>query len=135
MNCRWCSGAFAPRRGGSPQTFCRAACRHAYHKAARQQCEREITAGRLTVEAIRNGAAEAYTLAERDEQPSPLRDRGQRDAVVPDVVARFLVAVPLHTVAAMVGCGFLRPADRDELLAIMMAMRRIGREPDILRVT
>jgi hypothetical protein len=73
MKCRWCATAFAPRWGGSPQTFCRAACRHSYHKAARQQCEREIAAGRLTVEAIRNGPAAAYTLAERDEQPSLLR--------------------------------------------------------------
>jgi hypothetical protein len=135
MNCRWCGAAFAPRRGGSPQNFCRAACRHAYHKAARQQCEREIAAGRLTVEAIRNGAATACTLAERDEQPSPLRDRGQRDAVVPDVLARFLVAVPISTIDALVGCGFLRSADQDELAAIMTALRRIGREPDILRVT
>jgi hypothetical protein len=79
MNCRWCGADFAPRRGGSPQTFCCAACRHGYHKAARLQCEREIAAGRLTVEAIRNGAAAAYTLAERDEQPSPLRDIGPRD--------------------------------------------------------
>jgi hypothetical protein len=91
--------------------------------------------GRLTVEAIRNGVAAAYTLAEHDEQPSPLRDIRSRDAAFPDAQARFLVAVPIYTIEALVGCGFLRPADQDELTAIMAALRRLGREPDILRVT
>ena len=135
MICEWCRTAFTPRRGGTPQIFCRAACRHAYHKAARQQCECEIAAGRLTVDAIRNGPAAAYTLAEGDEQPSSLRDIGPRDAAFPDEQARFLVAVPIYTIEALVGCGFLRPADQDELAAIMAALKRLGRAPDILRVT
>jgi hypothetical protein len=135
MNCRWCGTAFAPRRGGSPQTFCRAACRHAYHKAARQQCEREIAAGWLTVEAIRNGAAAAYTLSERDEQPSPLRDIGPRDAAFPDAQARFVVEIPVATIQGRVGLRWLRADQQNDLGAIMTALRRLGRDPAILHVT
>jgi hypothetical protein len=76
MNCRWCHAAFAARGGGSPQIFCGAGCRASYHKAARQWCEREIAAGRLTVEAIRDGAGAAYTLTPRREPPVPLPDIG-----------------------------------------------------------
>ncbi len=45
------------------------------------------------------------------------------------------MAVPIYTIEALVGCGFLRVADQDELVAIMAALKRLGREPDIVRVT
>jgi hypothetical protein len=77
--CSWCGAAFVPRRGGSPQSFCTAAHRAYYHRAARRWCEREIAAGRLTVAAIRDGPAAAYTLPGRQERLSGVPDQEPPD--------------------------------------------------------
>lgn len=65
--CHWCSKDFAPRRGCALQRFCTPQCRAGYHKATRVWAEQEITAGRVTIEAIRDGAAVAYTGAGDEE--------------------------------------------------------------------
>jgi hypothetical protein len=45
--CHWCEQPFRPRRGGSPQRFCRAACRTSFWSALRRWGERAIAAGIL----------------------------------------------------------------------------------------
>ena len=67
MSCDWCGRPFIPRRGATPQRFCTSRCRASYHKATRQWCEAEIAAGRLTIGAVRDGAAAANTLAAIDQ--------------------------------------------------------------------
>jgi hypothetical protein len=134
-SCLWCGQAFTLHRGGSRQTFCRAACRAAYHKAARQWCERAIAVGRLTVQDLRNGAAGACTLPERSERPLPLTDIGRGDPAALDTRLRFLVEVEHHTVAGLVKLGFIRRDECEELLAIIAGLKRLGWAPNISRVT
>jgi len=68
--CLWCECELEAQtqRRGSPQRFCDAGCRAAFHKAARQWAVREIEAGRVTVAEIKMAAGKAYTL-----RPSPTR--------------------------------------------------------------
>jgi hypothetical protein len=132
--CFWCSRAFTPRRGGSQQVYCHAACRAAYHKAARQWCERAIADGRLTVQDLSNGAAAACTVPERSARPLPLTDIG-RDPATLDTRLRFLVEVEHHTVVGLVKLGFIRPEERDELGAIFAGMKRLGWLPHISRIS
>ena len=48
--CVWCHAAYARRAtGGTAQRFCSAACRQAFHTAARRHVAREIDEGRLDV--------------------------------------------------------------------------------------
>ena len=54
IRCTWCNETFARRQsGGSPQRFCKAKCRRAFHTAARIWAEREIAEGRLGVDELR----------------------------------------------------------------------------------
>ena len=60
--CLWCSRAFRPRRGGSPQRFCSSAHRAVFHSAARRFAEGAVAAGIVTLDAIKNGDLAACTL-------------------------------------------------------------------------
>lgn len=134
LACLWCTRSFEPRRGGSRQTFCRPACRAAYHRATRQYCERAIANGRLTIEDLRTGAPVAYTLAGRGEPPSAPLAIGSPDNALSGPVTRFLVEVPRRTVDAFVRFGFIRSDQQDDFAAIMDALQRLGQAPSILRI-
>jgi hypothetical protein len=54
--CDWCGRPYRVRRGGSPQRFCGAACRSAFHTAARRWAERAVAAGWLTLAELRRMA-------------------------------------------------------------------------------
>ena len=60
--CHWCEQPFRPRRGGSPQRFCGAACRSAFWSALRRWGERAVAAEILTIGDIRSGDPAACTL-------------------------------------------------------------------------
>jgi hypothetical protein len=134
LACFWCARSFEPHRGGSRQTFCRAACRAAYHKATRQWCEKAIADGRLTVEALRDGLPVAYTLPGYIEPPSPQSGIGSLEKVFLEPVTRFVVDVPSYTVEGLVKLGFIRPDQQDDLFAVIAALKRLGRTPSVSRI-
>jgi len=47
---------------------------------------------------------------------------------------RFLVEVECDTVTWLVRLGFIPPTERDDLAAIIAALKRIGRAPEISRI-
>jgi hypothetical protein len=47
---------------------------------------------------------------------------------------RFLVEVPASTVDGLVRLGWLTPGQREDLLAILAATKRLGRQPDVSRI-
>jgi hypothetical protein len=52
--CLWCNHEFLPRNsGGSPQRFCCAGHRRAFHIAAHQFVLAELSAGRVSVNAVK----------------------------------------------------------------------------------
>ena len=64
MNCIWCDTPFERRTtGGSPQRYCSADCRLAFHLAARRWAEKAVVDGVLTAAELRNSPVVAYTLA------------------------------------------------------------------------
>lgn len=134
LSCLWCGCGFAARRGGSKKLFCSARHRADFHRATRQWCERDIAAGRLTVGNLRDGAAEPYTVAERDKQASLQSDTALGETTSSDPQARFIVAVSIYTIEALIRGGFLHPAERGEFAAIMTGLKHLGREPDVFRV-
>lgn len=130
LACLWCGRSFEPRRGGSQQTYCRAA----YHKAARQRCERAIADGRLTVQDLRSAAAVAYSLPQRGDPPVPLSNNGCDEIALLNAPLKFVAEVDRDTVAWLVKLRFM-PADRrDDFLAILAALNRVGLTPTISRV-
>ncbi|MGC2411631.1 MAG: hypothetical protein WA459_02905 [Stellaceae bacterium] len=60
---------------------------------------------------------------------------GAGDPAFPEAPARFIVEIPSPTIQGFVKLGWLRPDQRDDLQAIMGAMRRIGWVPMVTRVT
>jgi hypothetical protein len=133
--CFWCARPFEPHRGGSRQTFCRVACRAAYHKATRQWCERAIAEGRLSVEMLRNTPPAAYTLPGFEAAISPQSDIGSSpDSALSEPMARFVVEVSYYTIEMLVGVRWLRADQQDDLFAIINALKRFGRTPSVLRV-
>ena len=133
--CLWCANSFQLRRGGSRQSFCRSACRAAYHKATRQWCERAIADGRLAIEDLRNGAPEAYTLPGCGEPTSPAPAAiGPPDNELLGPVTRFLVEIPRYTIESIIRFGFIRPDQQDDFAAITGALRYLGQAPSITRI-
>ncbi|HEY1430112.1 MAG TPA: hypothetical protein VGF39_00535 [Stellaceae bacterium] len=47
---------------------------------------------------------------------------------------RFLIEVPRHTIEAFLEFGWLRGDERDDLPAIMAALRRLGKAPAVARI-
>jgi hypothetical protein len=123
----WCDHPFEPRRGGSRQTFCRAACRAAYHKATRQWCKREIAEGRLSVERLRTAA---YTPGGGAEASlSGQSDLGPPNSALLEPVARFLVEVSRYKIEMLVTFGWLPEDQQHDLAAITAALRLLGQAP------
>jgi hypothetical protein len=60
---------------------------------------------------------------------------GAGDPPFPEAPARFIVEIPSPTIQGFVKLGWLRPDQQNDLGAIMAALKRLGRELDILRVT
>jgi hypothetical protein len=131
--CLWCNRPFEPHRGGSPQTFCGAVCRAAFHRAARQWSEKEIAEGRLSVEALRNGLQAAYTPLGFDEPAPPPSNLGASDPPG-EAPLRLLVEVERGTIEAFVRFGWLREDQQDDLFAVIAALKRLGRAPSVFRV-
>jgi hypothetical protein len=77
--CAWCGRAFAARRGGREQRFCRPFCRRDFHEAARAWALSELAAGRLSVHSITNAGPATCALPKRAEGPPPLPDIGRAD--------------------------------------------------------
>jgi len=103
LPCSWCGQAFTPRRGGSQQTYCRAACRAAYHKAARQGCERAIADGRLTVQDLREVLQQRIRFQNAPSRCCryPTVARGYTES--PGALLQFLVEVERGTVTSLIG--------------------------------
>jgi hypothetical protein len=130
--CFWCGDAFEPHRGGSRQTFCKAACRASFHREARRWCEREIAEGRLTVESLRTAAytppGGAKTLL------SGQSDMGPPNSALIEPMASFRIEVSLYAIEMLVGSGWLDGDQQDDLFAIIAALKRLGRAPSALRI-
>ena len=105
--CHWCGGSFCPRRGGSPQLFCRSACRVAFHSAARRWAEGALVTGTLTIGDIRNASPEACTLL------GAMKPVSQRDRVLPGALRhgrqRLVLELPIcvDAVRDLVHLGWL----------------------------
>ncbi|MGC2415830.1 MAG: hypothetical protein WA459_24425 [Stellaceae bacterium] len=90
----------------------------------------------MTVADLRNGLPATRALPRQQETPSPaLGSEETGDPVLVDAQARFVVQVPRSTIDAFVRLRWLRVDQRHDLGAIMAALKRMGRAPDILRVT
>jgi hypothetical protein len=63
----------------------------------------------------------------------PLSDIAQGYTECPGALLRFLVEVERGTVASLVKLGFIRPEQRDDLGAILVALKRVGQPPTIWR--
>jgi hypothetical protein len=133
--CLWCGKGFRPQWRGSPQVFCATACRSAFHTASRRWAESAVACGALTVADLRNGDSQACTLRGRKEQGSFGADPGSGNTAPFDVPARFVVEVPPSIIHALIfSFRYLRFDQRDDLLAILFALDRLGRRPSITRI-
>jgi hypothetical protein len=132
--CDWCDAPLAGSGRGSRQRFCSSTCRTAFHTAARRRAESELAAGTITVADLRNAPTEACTLSRRTEPGQPVGGIGPEQGVPYEPLIRFLVEVPASTVDGLVQLGWLAPHQREDLLAILAATKRLGRQPDVWRI-
>ena len=134
-SCPWCDRPFRPRQsGGRAQRFCRLSCRRAFHAAVRSWALDAIADGNLTIEEVRNGAPATRTLRRGRERLLPLPDISPGHNAFPCPLARFLVEVPRSTIEMFVRFGFIRADQRNDLAAIMAALRRVGQVPAVSRI-
>jgi hypothetical protein len=74
-------------------------------------------------------------LCRSGDQLSPLPpDTGPPDNTLPYLLARFIVEVPRSMIEGFVRLGWLRGDERDDLPAIMGALRRLGKAPAVSRI-
>jgi hypothetical protein len=134
--CPWCDRQFQTRQtGGRLQRFCLPACRRAFHAAARNWALDAVADCTLTIAEIRSGAPATRALRRSRERLSPLPDIVSSDNALPYPLARFLVEVPCSMIEGFVNFGFIRADQRDDLVAIMGALRHLGEAPTVSRIT
>jgi hypothetical protein len=74
-SCPWCDRPFQTRRdGGKRQVFCRAACRRAFHAAARSWVLGELAAGHIAISDVKNGPLTTRALSGSEISPSPAHE-------------------------------------------------------------
>ena len=75
LSCPWCDRPFQARRdGGKRQVFCRAACRRAFHAAARSWVLGELAAGHIAISDVKNGPLTTRALSGSEISPSPAHE-------------------------------------------------------------
>ena len=113
--CLWCETEFEPRKGGSPQRFCKSKCRDAFHTVGRRWAEMAVLSGRLTVAELRNGPTEACTLRTRDKAPPDYPGIGRAEIVLSEAqrasVRELLLGIPINAEGLIELCrlGWLDP--------------------------
>ena len=128
--CAWCASHFNPRRGGSPQRFCSVRRRTAFWSALRRSAERPLVAGTVSIDALRNGRLEAFTLQGGHEASPPCSDIGSTEQPSPAPLKRFLVEISENLLRALVfrHCE-LQYNQQDDVAEILGALRRTGWKP------
>jgi hypothetical protein len=122
--CAWCGGSFAPRTsGGKPQTFCRPSCRRAFDAAARCWVAQAVADGRLTVDALRNGAVATRALLQGAVSPAPVAEARRSG---PEIVGLVLDQMTAAQVRQLTGGGPSRPAAPDDLAKAVESLFRYG---------
>jgi hypothetical protein len=75
-------------------------------------------------------------LEQQHETPAAALSSGETDdPALPDAPARFLVEVSCSAVDLLVKGRWLRPGERDDVLAILLAMKRVGLAASVMRIT
>jgi hypothetical protein len=130
--CPWCTTEFKPRRGGSAQRFCSGRCRTACWSALRRWGERAVAAGVLSIDAVRNGRPEAYTLHGTAKAPPPCAEIGSTDQPPAEPLKRFAVVIPEGLIETLIFRHFaICFYERDDLPALLAALGRLGHKPKI----
>jgi len=84
---------------------------------------------------IGSGACSTHALVQQRETPPPVINEGAGDPVLADAPVRFVVEVPATIVRALIFTfGYLRFDQRDDLPAILAALDRLGRKPNITHI-
>jgi hypothetical protein len=130
--CAWCENPFTRRRGGSPQRFCSIHCRTAFWSALRRSAERALIAGTVSIDGLRDGRLEACMLQAGHEASRPCPKIASTEQPSPAALKRFLIEVPGALISKLifVDCQ-LRHSEREDVVAILAALARLGRKPTI----
>jgi hypothetical protein len=132
--CARCAGSFIPRRGGSVQRFCCRSCRIEFHTAARQHAAHNIAAGRAAGSETGSRVRAACTLPERENARAPYPRVAAAGEALYDRPLGFLVEVPASTADGLIRLGLMGSGQREDLIAILTAVKRLGRQPDVCRI-
>jgi len=85
--------------------------------------------------AIGSGTRATRALGQQRETPPPVINEGAGDPVLSDTPVRFVVEVPASIVRALIfSFRFLGFDARRDLCAILAALERLGRKPNITRI-
>jgi hypothetical protein len=133
--CLWCTSSFEPRRSGSPQRFCGTKCRTKFWSALRRWGDRAIDAGILSVADVKSGVATACTLPGHGAPAAPLLSVRAGDIASSIAVQIFVVEVERSKVDWLVRLRLLRPDQRNDFIAIIVALKSLGQPPSISRIT
>jgi hypothetical protein len=135
ITCRWCGRSFTPRaNGGKPQHFCRPACRRALDAAGRSWIGAALADGRLTIDALRGAPAATPAFSHAHGTARPVCDCNE-PAAPSRVTERFLVEVPAERLGLLLQHRWLRPHERDDVLAILSVLKRIGFAATVTRLS
>ena len=138
--CLWCDAGFEPRKGGSPQRFCAAKCRDAFHSAGRRWAEHAVLSGLLTAADLRNGPAEACTLLGGQERRLDYPDIGYEETALSDAQrasARKLqleLSIAADGILDLCTLGWLDPGKLRDPDAVSDAMAELGNAAISLRL-
>ena len=130
--CFWCGKPLRSRRSGSAERFCCAAHRNSYWTACRKLGEVVVSSGIVNIADLKADPA-ACTLPELTKSPPTVPAAGIPSNAAPDAATvRLVVEVPQARVQRLVFRDYvLCPHQRDDPLALLAALVRLGLRPTI----
>ena len=134
--CGQCGRPFQPRQtGGRAQRFCSSDCRRLFDHAVRAAGRAIMDGEPPPINLLQNGTSPTRAVPqEREDAASIWRPETQVVAGLDEPVC-FLVEVAAETVALLIRAGWLRPRERDDVLAVLLALQRTSLSATVTRLS
>ena len=133
--CLWCDKALRSGQRGSEPRFCSAAHRVSFWTACRKLGEQAVAHGIVSVADLRSDPV-ACTLGWSGKAPLPAPDAGATNRASPEALVRTMIEIPELLIRKLIFlyCE-LRYSERDDIVAVLRALARIGCKPRVIRVS
>jgi hypothetical protein len=134
--CGRCGRPFWPRQtGGRAQRFCSFGCRRSFDRAVRAAGRAVVEGEPPTIQLLQNGTSPTRALQQEPEDAASVWRPENQVVTGLDEPVCFLVEVSAATIELLIRGGWLRPSKRDDVLEVLLALRRTSLSATVRRLS